>query len=224
MEITNNGKTKILTIVITILIIVIVILGIWFYTDNKKKKYELQEVSTYLYYPIYDNEKMGVISITGEIVIEPIYDNAKIPNPQKDVFILQKEGKTVVQNKERENLFTKYEEVTQIDTKGTTSSIPYEKEILRYKQNGKYGLMDYNGKVITKPVYDEIEGLENKEGELLVKQNEKYGVINQKGANIIKIQYDNVIADGYYDKDQKYALSRIHRNHKDTEKDIVMDI
>ena len=223
MDITKNGKIKVV-IVTVILIIAIGIFGIHSYIDHKRKQYEVQEVSNYLYYPIYDNGKMGVISITGDIVIDPVYDNAKVPNPEKDVFILQQAEKTIVQNKEKENLFSKYEEVMQIDIKGTTSSIPYEKEVLQYKQNGKYGLIDYNGKVITKPIYDQIEGLENKEGELLVKQNNKYGVINQKGASIIKIQYDDIIADGYYDKEQKYALSRLHCNHKNTVKDIVMDI
>ena len=38
--------------------------------------------------------------------------------------------------------------------------MPYEKKVLRYKQNGKYGLIDYEGKVITKPIYEEIEGLD----------------------------------------------------------------
>lgn len=224
MDTTKNGKIKVVVIVAVILIIVIGIFGIYSYIDHKKKQYEVQEVSSYLYYPIYDNGKMGVISITGDIVIDPVYDNAKVPNPEKDVFILQQEGKTIVQNKEKENLFSEYEEVMQIDIKGTTSSIPYEKRVLRYKQNGKYGLIDYNGKVITKPIYDQVEGLENKEGELLVKQNNKYGVINQKGASIIKIQYDDIIADGYYDKEQKYALSRLYCKHKNTVKGIVMDI
>ena len=79
--------------------------------------------------------------------------------------------------------------------------------MLRYKENGKYGLIDYEGKVITKPIYEEIESLENKEGELLVKKDGKYGVISQKGACIIKNEYDGIIADGYYDETQKYALS-----------------
>lgn len=79
--------------------------------------------------------------------------------------------------------------------------------MLRYKEKDKYGLIDYEGKVITKPIYEEIESLENKEGELLVKKDGKYGVISQKGACIIKNEYDGIIADGYYDETQKYALS-----------------
>ena len=61
--------------------------------------------------------------------------------------------------------------------------------------------------MITKPIYEEIESLENKEGELLVKKDGKYGVISQKGACIIKNEYDGIIADGYYDEQHKYALS-----------------
>ncbi len=220
----SNYKMKLGIIIIMITLIVILTLGIGFYINYKNKQYEVQEVSTYLYYPIYQNGKMGVISVTGEILIAPIYDNVKIPNPEKAVFILQKDGKTLAQNDKKENLFPKYEEVSQIDIRGIASSIPYEKTVLRYKQNGKYGLIDYEGKIITKAIYEEIEGLENKEGEMRVKQNGKYGVINQKGANIIKIQYDEVVADGYYDEEQKYALSRLYCDFKNTERDIVMAI
>lgn len=190
-----------------IVVIAILLLGIYFYVDGKKKQYEVEEVSSFLYYPIYESGKMGVIDTKGNKLIEPIYDNVKIPNPQRAVFVCQDADKTVIQNDKKETLFSEYEEVTQIDTKGIVNNIPYEKRVLRYKQNGKYGLIDYEGNVITKPIYEEIEGLENKESELLVKKDGKYGVINQKGARIIKPEYDGIVADGYYEEEYQYALS-----------------
>ena len=62
------------------------------------------------------------------------------------------------------------------------------------------GLIDFNGKKITKPVYNEISGLTYKEGELLVKQNEKFGVINIKGNILVPIEYDEISIDGYSSK------------------------
>lgn len=207
VEIIKSNKLKIGIIAAILLVSISIGLGIYFYLDYKNKQYEVEEITTFSYYLLYENGKIGVIDIDGNILIDPIYEDIKIPNPQKAVFICKNSEKIVALNDKKEILFSEFEEVTEISTKGTASNIPYEKRVLRYKQNGKYGLIDYEGKVITKPIYEEIEGLENKESELLVKKDGKYGVINQKGAKIIKTQYDYIVADGYYDEEQKYALS-----------------
>lgn len=207
IEFVKNHKMKIGIIVATIFVIVAIVLGIYFYIDYQKKQYEVEEVSNFLYYPLYENGKIGVIDTSGNVLVAPTYDDIKIPNPQKAVFICQDAEKNVIQNDKKEILFEEYEQVSPIDTRGTVSNIPYEKKVLQYKRNGKYGLIDYEGKIITKPMYEEIQGLENKESELLVKKDGKYGVINQKGAQIIKAEYDGIVADGYYDEEQKYALS-----------------
>lgn len=203
VEFINTHKIKIGIIGV----IVILLLGIYFYIDNNNKKYEATEILSFLYYPLYEDGKMGVIDANGTILVEPIYDNIKIPNPEKAVFVCNDGENTIILNDKKEVLFSEYEEVSQIDIRGTISNIPYEKRVLRYKQDGKYGLISYEGKQITKPIYEEIESLENKEAELLVKRNGKYGVINQNGATIIKPQYDSIVADGYYTKEQKYGLS-----------------
>ena len=83
----------------------------------------------------------------------------------------------------------------------------YEKSVLKYKEDDKYGIIDFSGKKITKPIYDEIDSVSYKEGELLVKQNDKFGVINIKGNVIVDIDYAKISVDGYYtDRNQyKYA-------------------
>lgn len=206
-EVIKENKLKTGIIIGILLVVISIIVGSYFYLDYKAKQYEVEEINQFSYYLLYENKKMGVIDTKGNILVEPIYDDIKIPNPTKPVFVCKNGEKTQVLNDKKETLFTQFEEVTAISTKGTASNMPYEKRVLRYKQNGKYGLVDYDGKIITKPIYEEIEGLENKESELLVKKEGKYGVINQKGARIIKTQYDEIIADGYYDENQKYALS-----------------
>lgn len=206
IELINHHKTKIRIITI-IVIMVMILLGIYIYIDNDSKKYEVEEISNFYYYPIYENGRMGVIDANGNLLVEPTYDNIKIPNPEKAVFICDDGQSIIIQNDKKELLFSEYEHVNEIDTKGTISNIPYEKRVLSYQKDGKYGLINYEGTQITKPIYDEIESLENKEGELLVKKDGKYGVINQKGATIIRPQYDDIVADGYYTKEEKYGLS-----------------
>lgn len=199
-------KNKVKIIVLTILIIIIIV-GVFLFLDYKNKEYALTEVSEYKYYQLNEEGKYGVIDVSGNIVIEPIYESVKIPNPEKSVFICTNENKTIVLNENKEEIFTEYEEVTAIPIKGVVSSIPYEKRVLKYKSDGKYGLIDYNGKVITKPIYEEIEGMQNKESVLLVKQDGKYGAINDKGAKLIEPKYDEIIADGFYTEENKYGLS-----------------
>lgn len=206
-EVIKENKLKTGIIIGILLVVISIVVSIYFYLDYQAKQYEVEEVTHFSYYLLYENKKMGVIDTNGNILVEPIYDDIKIPNPTNPVFVCANEEKTLVLNDKKETLFTQFEEVTAINTKGTASNMPYEKKVLRYKQNGKYGLIDYEGKIVTKPIYEQIEGLENKESELLVKKEGKYGVINQKGARIIKTQYDEIIADGYYDENQKYALS-----------------
>jgi len=41
------------------------------------------------------------------------------------------------------------------------------------RKTGKYGLINYDGKVITKPIYEEISSIKYKEGEILAKKDRK---------------------------------------------------
>lgn len=200
----KNNKVKFL---IVIVLIVVISIGVYFILKNKNVNYSVEEVSKYNYNQVNKDGKYGVISAKGDILIEPIYDNIKIPNPEKDVFICKKQDKTIILNEKGQEILTQYEEVNPISINGIVSNLPYEKRVLKYKENGKYGLIDYKGKVIIKPIYEEIEGLENKESELIVKKDGKYGVINDRGVKLIKEEYDGIVADGYYTEENKYALS-----------------
>lgn len=210
-EQTKNMK-MIITIVLSVLcILTITIIGIYLFIKNTDTNYEIEEITTFSYFKLYENEKYGVIDNKGNILIEPKYDNIEIPNPSKPVFIVYfnynlENGKyeTQVINDKNEKILTNYSEVSPLMFKETNSEVPYEKSVLSYKENEKYGIINFEGKKITEAIYDSIESLLYKEGCLLVKQNDKYGIINIKGKEIIKIEYDSIVADGYYDEETKY--------------------
>lgn len=210
----ENNKIRVL---VAFVIIVIIIIGINKFLESKSREYVLTEVSTRNYFLLNKDSKYGIIDATGKIIIEPIYDNIKIPNPEKAVFICKESNKYIVLNNLNERIFNQYEEVDAISINGIVSNIPYEKTVLKYKKNGKYGIIDFEGKEITKPIYEEIDGLEKKESELLIKLNGKYGVINVRGAKLIKPEYDNIIADGFYTDKNKYGLSGYIVSNKTTE-------
>lgn len=199
-----NKKQNKLYFIIAILLIAIVISFIVFITQTNID-YELEEVGEYQYLKLYENGKYGIIDRSGNILIKAQYEQINIPNPSKPIFICyESENKTKVLNEKNEQLFTKYEEVLPLIFKEFTSEIPFEKSVLQYKKDGKYGLIDFQGNEITSAKYDSIESLLYKEGCLLVKQNDKVGLINIKGKEIIKPEYYSIEADGYYNEESKY--------------------
>lgn len=207
-----NSKIKKIIILIIILIIVLII-GFLAY-NHIKKSYNVEEVIEEKYFLLLSDYNVGVIDNKGNIIIEPKYFEVHIPNPSKPIFVCyydyneeNETYRTKVVNEKGTELFTKYNKIETINLNDIDTTMPYEKNVLKYEKEGKYGLIDLKGNVITKPIYDSIDGLSNKEGELLVSQNEKYGVINTKGAELINTDYDYITGDEYYTQDKKYAIS-----------------
>ena len=197
-------------IIITILLIVIIAMAGYFVAQKiqqDNRKYEIETISEYKYFVLKENDKYGVIDAKGNKIIEAKYENVKIPNPQKEVFICYENNATKVINEKGEEIYTEYENMEPLRLKNILSDLMYEKTTLKYSQNGKYGILDINGKKITNAIYDEIDTLQTKEGELLVKKDGKYGVINIKGATLVKPQYDKIEADKFYEEESGYKKS-----------------
>lgn len=194
-------------VILTILILAIIIGVSYYFITTNNKKYEIEKVEQYNYFLLKQDGKTGVIDRNGNIVIDVKYDDIKIPNPQKDVFVCYSGENSQILNSQKEQILNNYQDVEPIKLQNIASNLMFEKNVLSYKENDKYGLVNFQGKKITKPIYDEISGLSYKEGELLVKQNDKYGVINIKGHKLIDIEYDKIAVDGYYTNDDGYKYA-----------------
>lgn len=215
-------KGKRIFLVIVLMTIFILGVNVFIRINNKKYKIKLTviEEKDVKYYVIKKEQKYGVIDKQGNTIIEPQYKNVELPNPTTDLFIctesedlLNPTWKAI--NSSNQQVLNDYN-VSAIEINPLTSYIPYEKNILRYKEGNLYGIIDFSGKKITDAVYEEITGLDYKEGYLKVKTNGLYGVINTKGITIIKTEYDNIMADGYYNKTTKYSKAGfILRNKTD---------
>ncbi len=203
----KNKKVIICAIIISIIILVIAGTIVYKHAKGKSSDYELEKIDVWTYLPIVENEKMGVIDNKGNVVIEPNYNNIQIPNPTKDVFICSNENETKIVNAKGEEKFKNFEEVSAIQLKELATEIPYEKSVLKYKENGKYGIINFDGKKITKAIYNNISNLPYKEGELLVEKDGKYGVISILGKNILPIQYKEIKVDEYYEAENAYRYS-----------------
>lgn len=193
--------------IITIIVISIISFCVYKFIQNDSKKYEIVKVNEYNYFLLKQNNLYGVIDKEGNTIINVQYDDIKIPNPEKAIFICYKGQTTKVLNAEKQEILTQYEKVEPIRLKNIASDLMYEKSVLKYYENGKYGLINFEGKKITKAIYNEIDSLPYKEGELIVKQDEKYGVINIKGTELVNIEYDQISVDGYYTEENQYKYA-----------------
>ena len=195
------------TVILIVLIIVLVGGMLYYFIKENGKKYEIAKVNEYNYFVLKSGNTSGVIDKAGNLIIESNYDDIKIPNPEKDVFVCYKNGATKILNSQKQEKLTDYQSVEPIQLKNITTNLMYEKTVLKYEKNGKYGLVSLEGKKITGPIYESIEGLPYKEGELLIKKDGKYGVINIKGNELIKNIYDQISVDGYYTTDNGYKYA-----------------
>ena len=194
---------------IVLLIIIIILVAVFFVYRNAKeeaKEYEIVQIPSeeYAYFVYKQDDKYGVLNKEGNIVVQAQFTNVKIPNPLKAVFVCYDGENTKVLNEKNETLYEKYSNIEPLTLKNVSSDLIYEKTVLKYEEDGKYGLIGIDGNKITNAKYQEIDTLQYKEGELLVKENDKYGVININGYEIIKPEYDQIKADGYYSSDSKY--------------------
>lgn len=117
----ENGKRKRNRIIIIILISTItlisifMVIGMVLWLKSKDKSYEVETITEFSYFKLYENEKYGVMDTKGNILVEPQYDMLDIPNPSKPVFIgyfnydSQKgEYQTEVINEKSEKILTRY--------------------------------------------------------------------------------------------------------------------
>lgn len=194
--------------IIVIGVIIIVLIGItWrvMASGRQSLEYQLETISELDYMVLKENNKFGVIDRKGNILVQPLYDVVQIPNPSKPVFICMynynqesKQYTIKVFNDKNEQILYQYIVVEAIGLNDATSIVPYEKSVLKYKDNNKYGLIDFQGNIIAKAKYDKIESLGSAEGLLLVREKGKCGVININGATVLKSEYDLIQSDDYY--------------------------
>lgn len=199
-------KKKNIVILTLIIIIILAIIGYFIgqKIQKERRKYEIETISEYKYFVVKENNKYGVIDSKGNKIIETEYENVKIPNPEKDVFICYKNESTEILNEKKEKILTEYENIEPLRLKNVQTDLMYEKSVLKYSKDGKYGIINLAGKKITNAIYEEIDTLQFKEGELLVKKDGKYGVINIKGTTLVKPQYDKIEVDKFYEEGNGY--------------------
>lgn len=202
-------KKRYIVLVIVAIIILIISIG-FIITKNvtkSRREYNIEQVENYNYFILKQNNKFGVIDTNGKILIESKFDSLIMPNPSKAIFICKNDNNTIVLNDKGEEIFKEYKNIDAIRLKNIASDLMYEKSVLKFESDGKYGLINLDGKQILKPDYNSIEGLSYKEGELLVQKDEKCGIVNIKGNELVKCEYDKISVDNYYTEENNYKYA-----------------
>lgn len=197
-------KTSIIVVISIVIILISLVISI--YIPNREKIDNEIEDKSIIYETIEKDGKIGVINQNEEIVVEPKFDEIIIPNEHRAVFICEISGEKKVLNNKQEEIFKNYKNVEPIKLENLADN-EYEKNVLIYEKDGKYGLLGITGKIITDAKYEEIYSLGYREGQIVVKDDNKYQLLDSSGNQVIKDVFDSIESDKYYDVNNGYKKS-----------------
>ena len=203
----DEGKlnyTKVLAVLIAMVVIAMCVAIVKNLLARQKNK---EDNNAKAYYALYTDDKWGIIDSKGNIVIEPMYQEMIVVlNNNKDVFLCtydvneeNGEYKTKVIDKNNKEIYTKYEKVEPLENYDADGNAWYEKDVLKVQKDGKYGLIDIDGKEILSTEYEtEYTSIEKfdkdyKKGYITIDENKKYGLVTYAGSQILENKYEKIL-------------------------------
>ena len=202
----NNGrrygepKLNLKKVFAVVLAFVVFIMFIIIIKGILTKDKEQGKITSKDYAVVFKDNIWGVIDSNGDTVIDPSYEEMiTIPNSKKDVFLCiydvnyeTGEYKTKVLNSKNEEIFTQYEQIEAISNKDASSNIWYEENVLKVKKDGKYGVINLEGKELTPYQYEGISAVQGIRNTLKVTKDGKSGIVNEEGKEILPAQYADI--------------------------------
>ena len=192
------NKKKVFAVIVAILVIIMFFMGIKELLKDKPKTNE--KVFSLSYYPIYQNEKWGVIDTKGNIIISPTYSEMiTIPDNTKPVFICIENVDyntntftTKVLNEKNQPIFTQYDKIEVIYNHDQNNNLWYEENVLKVQKDGKYGLINLEGKELLSCKEDNIEVIDGTKSVYITTVEGKKGIVNNNGNIIIENKYSDI--------------------------------
>ena len=194
----NEPKLNIKKVIAVIMALAIIVLFIVAITKLLKSDKKIITANTY--FSVYTNNKWGVIDNNANIVIEPTYDEMIIiPDNKKDVFICTENVdytnntyNTKVLNSKNKQILDQYGKVEPIENYDEYKNLWYEKNLLKFQKDEKYGLIDLNGKILLDAIYDDIYSLKGTKDVVITVQDKKLGLANSEGIIVIPNKYTQI--------------------------------
>lgn len=216
---------KVFAVIIAIIVFIMFIFIIKGILGTAKKQ---EKISSKDYFASYKDNKWGVIDQEGNTIIDPSYQEMIIiPNSKNDIFLCTYDidydngtYKTKALNSKNEEIFKDYEQIEAIENKDKNNNLWYENNVLKVKNNGKFGIIDTSGKELLPCQYDEISALEGVKNAIKISQNGKIGIVTNEGTILLKTEYLDVQALGEDNKsgfivkgeNGKYGVADISNN------------
>lgn len=152
-------------------------------------------------------EKVGIINLEGKVEIDPIYDSITLLNKKKNFYIVEENDKFgIVESGKNKVISTKYDEIgcniTSINNNGTKKNVNSvitieECDGIVVKKGDKYGVIDFEEKIIVPFEVDSIYSIENA-GKI-----EYFMIYNGEELNIIDMLIEQgIIEDPYKEKEE----------------------
>ena len=204
----EEPKLNLKKVFAVILAFIVVIMFIFIIEGILTKDKEQVKITSKDYVVIFQNNKWGVMDSNGNQVIDPSYQEMiTIPNKKEDVFLCiydvnyqTGEYKTKALNSKNEEILTQYEQVEAISNQDANQNVWYEDKAIKVKKDGKYGIINLEGKELTPCQYDNISAIEEMKNALKVAKDGKEGILNNEGKEILPMQYTEITSLG---KDNK---------------------
>lgn len=198
-----NGEKKLnMKKVFAVIIAILVIIMFWITIKEllKESPKTNEKAFSLAYYTIYEKEKWGVIDTKGNVVIEPTYEEMIIiPDNTKPVFICMENvnyengtynSKAI--NEKNETLYKNYDKVEVIYNNDENNNLWYETNVLKVQKDGKYGLINLEGKEILSPTQDSIEPIKGTKSVYITTSEGKKGLVDNMGKVIIEDKYQEI--------------------------------
>lgn len=196
----EEPKLNLKKVFAVILAIIVIIMFIFMIKGFLSEDGEQTKIVSKDYFSAFQNNKWGVIDSTGTVVIDPSYEEMiTIPNSKKDVFLCifdinydTGEYSTKALNSKNEEIFTQYDQIEAIQVVDNNNQVSYISNVLKVQKDGKYGLINLDGKELQPCQYDEVSSLQGIQDIIKVQKDGKYGLVNAEGKEIVSTQYADI--------------------------------
>lgn len=188
---------KVIAVIVAFILIIMFIVAIKSLLNSDSSASKL--VST-TYFVINKNNKWGVIDNNAKTIIYPTYDDAIIiPNNKQPIFICTydvnyEDGtyETKVLNAKGKEVFKEYDKVLPLENYDENNNVWYENNVLLVQKDGKYGLINFDGKEILDTNYEKIYALKGIENSLITVKDQKLGLVDDSGHEVIPNEYQEI--------------------------------
>lgn len=188
---------KVIAVIVAFILIIMFVVAIKSLLSSDSSASKL--VST-TYFVVNKNNKWGVIDNNAKTIVEAIYEETIIiPNNKKPIFICTydtnyEDGtyKTKVLDAKGKEIFKEYGKVLPLENYDESNNMWYEANVLLVEKDGKYGLINFDGKEILDTVYEKIYTLKGVENSLITEKDAKLGLVDDSGHEVIENEYQEI--------------------------------